>query len=255
MVFADSFDYQTLWSLLARIGDRHRFVRFADLVDDQPPDPFCILRHDVDYSLDSAVALARDEAARGIRATYFLLVNSEYYNLLSPSSAHVPSTIADLGHEVGLHYDVRFLRPFPRERWERLLDAQAALLEELSGRPIASIAMHQPGLHGDDPFQDSSRYLNAYSDRFTKEMPYVSDSCRAWRDTAWRMLTEGPLPGRLQLALHPINWAENDRNRVTIFRELHLDLANRVLREGEDLLAKIAVHPAVVEHNARTAGS
>lgn len=255
MVFADSFDYQTLWSLLARIGDRHRFVRFADLVDDQPPDPFCILRHDVDYSLDSAIALARDEAARGIRATYFLLVNSEYYNLLSPSSAHVPSAIADLGHEIGLHYDVRFLRPFPRERWERLLDAQAALLGELCGQPIASIAMHQPGLHGDDPFRHSSRYLNAYSDRFTREMPYVSDSCRAWRNTAWQMLTEGPLPGRLQLALHPINWAEEDRDRVTIFRELHLDLANRILSEGEDLLAKIAVHPAVVEHNARTAGS
>jgi hypothetical protein len=35
---------------------------------------------------------------------------------------------------------------------------------------------------------------------------------------------------------------------------LHVDLAAAVLREGDDLLAKIAVHGAVVEHNARTAG-
>jgi len=255
LAFADSFDYQTLWSLLARVGESHRFVRFTDLASGQPAEPFCILRHDVDYRLDSAVALAREESARGIYATYFLLVNSTYYNLLAPPHAHVPSALVDLGHEVGLHYDVRSLHPFPRERWDRLLDAQAALLEELSGRPIASVAMHQPGLHGDDPFRQTTRYLNAYADRFTKDMPYISDSCRAWRDIAWRVLADGPLPPRLQLALHPINWADEDRDRFTIFREMHLDLANAVLSEGEDLLAKIAVHPAVVEHNARTAGS
>lgn len=253
--FQDSFDYETLWRLLARIGDSHRFVRFADLVDEQPPNPFCLLRHDVDYSLYAALALAREEAARGIRATYFLLVNSAYYNLLSPSHAHVPAAIADLGHEVGLHYDVRLLRHFARERWDDLLGTQVALLEGLSGQSVRSIAMHQPGLNGDDPFLDTPQYLNAYADRFTKQMPYISDSCRAWRNQAWRTLTAERLPDRFQLALHPLNWAERDRDRVTIFRDLHVDLANAVLEEGEELLAKIAAHAGVVEHNTRTAGS
>jgi hypothetical protein len=253
--FEDSFDYQTLWRLLARIGDRHRFVRFADLIDGQPQGPVCLLRHDVDYTLDAALALAREEAARGIRATYFLLVNSAYYNLLSPSHGHVPAAIAGLGHEVGLHYDVGLLRHFARERWDDLLKMQAALLEGLSGQPVRSIAMHQPGLNVDDPFHDTPQYLNAYADRFTKQMPYLSDSCRAWRNTAWRTLTAEHLPDRFQLALHPINWAETDRDRLTIFRELHVDLANAVLEEGEQLLAKITAHAGVVEHNARTAGS
>lgn len=251
--FRDSFDYETLWRLLARIGDSHRFVRFADLVDDQPPDRLCVLRHDVDYTLYAALALARGEAARGIRATYFLLVNSAYYNLLSPSHAHVPAALAELGHEVGLHYDVRLLQHFPRERWEMLLETQVALLAGLSGQSVRSIAMHQPGLNAHDPFHDTPRYLNAYADRFTKQMTYVSDSCRAWRNTAWRTLTAGPLPDRLQLALHPINWAERDRDRLAIFRDLHVDLANAVLDEGEELLTKIAAHAGVVEHNARTA--
>jgi hypothetical protein len=253
--FQDSFDYETLWRLLARIGDSHRFVRFADLVDDQPRDPFCLLRHDVDYTLYAALALAREEAARGIRATYFLLVNSAYYNLLSPSHAHVPAAIAGLGHEVGLHYDVRLLRHFAREQWDTLLETQVALLEALSGQSVKSIAMHQPALNAEDPFHDTPRYLNAYADRFTKQMAYVSDSCRAWPNTAWRTLTAGPLPDRLQLALHPINWAEDDRDRLTIFRDLHVALANAVLGEGDELLVKIAVHAAVAEHNARTAGS
>jgi hypothetical protein len=252
--FHDSFDYETLWRLLARIGGRHRFVRFADLIDGQPQGPFCLLRHDVDYTLYAALALAREEAARGIRATYFLLVNSAYYNLLSPSHAHVPAAIADLGHEVGLHYDVRLLRHFARERWDDLLGTQVALLEALSGQSVRSIAMHQPGLNGDDPFHDTAQYLNAYADRFTKEMPYLSDSCRAWRNEAWRTLTAEDLPDRFQLALHPLNWAEGDRDRFTIFHDLHVDLANAVLEEGEELVARIAVHAGVVEHTARTAG-
>jgi hypothetical protein len=250
---ADSFDYQTLWKLLARIAERHRLIRFADLIDREPDGRYCILRHDVDYTLYAALFLAREEAARGIHATYFLLVNSRYYNLLSPSHAHVPATLAELGHEVGLHYDVEFLQQFPVERWPELLTAQAVLLERLSGQRVRSIAMHQPGLHGVDPFRNTSDFLNAYSDRFTREMPYLSDSCRAWRNDAWQMLHEGPLPDRLQLSLHPINWAQTDRDRLDIFRDLHLDLADAVIREGDDLLSKIAVHSGVVEHNRRTA--
>jgi hypothetical protein len=248
----DSFDYETLWQLLGRIGASHRLITFSDsIANDQGP--ICILRHDIDYTLYAALALAREEAARGIRATYFVLANSAYFNLLSASHAQVPAALVALGHEVGLHYDVRFFHHFPRDRWDELLDAQAALLERLCGRRIQSIAMHQPALTGDDPFRDTTRYLNAYSARFTEGMTYLSDSCRAWRNDAWRVLAEGPLPERLQLGLHPINWAAEDRPRTAIFRDLHLALANAVLGEGEDLLTKIAAHPAVVEHNARRA--
>jgi len=253
--FSDSFDYDTLWGLLARIVDGHRLVTFTDCLDALPAEPFVILRHDVDYSLYSALMLAREEAARGLRATYFLLVNSPYYNVLSPSHAHVPGELVALGHHVGLHYDVNFFRPFPQERWEQLLDAQVRLLEEVSGARVQTIAMHQPGLNGDDPFRGGVRYLNASSDRFTNGTSYLSDSCRAWRDATWRFLNDGPLPLRIQLGLHPINWAATDRDRTTIFQSLHEDLARAVLSQGEELLAKIAVHPAVVEHNARSSRS
>jgi hypothetical protein len=247
----DSFDYGTLWRMLSRLGEHHRFIRFADVAG-QPPDArFCILRHDVDYSLYSALRLARQEAERGLSATYFLLVNSAYYNVLSPSHADVPSMLAALGHEIGLHYDLQFFQRFPRERWHDLLDREVALLEELSGTRVVSIALHQPRLNADDPFRESTKFINAYADRFVSEIPYISDSCRAWPDAAWQLLAKGPLPDRFQLAIHPINWADHDRDRVEIFRGLHADLADAVLREGDELLAKIAVHPAVLEHDAR----
>ncbi len=250
----DSFDYATYWTLLARISATHRIVRFADVRDGEPEGPFCILRHDVDYSPAAALRLAEQEAERGVRATYFLLTGSAYYNLLAPEHAGFARRLVALGHEVGLHYDVRSFLPFAREEWTRLLRAQAAFLSELAGQPVTSMAMHQPALHGDDPFRGSSDFLNAYDERFTRDAAYVSDSCRAWRNSGWSMFERGEFPPRLQLLLHPINWGESDRDRDTIFREVHDELMTGIAVTREELLAQIACHAGVLEHEAR-AGS
>lgn len=247
----DRFDDQAYFELLERLARTHRPVRFADVKEGLPRVPFFILRHDVDYSTAAALRLARLEAERGFHATYFLLPNSLYYNLLHPDHAGVASALVDLGHEVGLHYDVRFFLAFPRERWEELLLEQAGLLAQLSGAPVGSIAMHQPGLSGPDPFRGCGRFQNAYDDRFFREMAYVSDSCRAWRDAAWEMLARGPVPTRLQLVLHPVNWSPSDRDRVAIFEGVHEDLRAALQRAQADLLQKISRHAGVLEHEAR----
>lgn len=248
----DRFDYATYRELLARIRATHRILAFADVGPQNPPEPFCILRHDVDYSTAAAIRLAIREAEQGIRATYFLMVGSDYYNLLSPQDSHIARTLTGLGHEVGLHYDVNTFLPFPRSEWLRLLHAQAALLSDLAGAPVRSIAMHQPALNGADPFaEEPLPYLNAYAPRFTRDATYVSDSCRAWRDDGWAMFADSRLPPHLQLCLHPINWNDIDRDRVALFRSLHSDAAERVVLRGEHLLEKIACHSGVLEHEAR----
>jgi hypothetical protein len=205
----------------------------------------------VDSSPAAALSLAEAEAARGVRATYFLLLNTSYYNLLSPEHAGVARRIAGIGHEVGLHYDLRFLQAFPRARWEELVDEQARLLGTLSGVPVESIALHQPALVGEDPLRGSTRFLDAYEDRFFKEMAYVSDSCRAWRDSAWRMLAAGPVPERLQLVLHPLNWGAQDRSRGEIFAGIHAELRARLDEAERDLAEKVSRHSGVLEHEAR----
>lgn len=64
------------------------------------------LRHDVDnhsQALDTAVALARWEAEHGWRSTYFLLHTARYWK--DGRWRQAAETIADLGHEIGLHVD------------------------------------------------------------------------------------------------------------------------------------------------------
>jgi hypothetical protein len=247
----DWFDFETYWWILTRIATTNRCVRFRDFADGDVSEPFFILRHDVDYSPAAALRLAEREADRAISATYFLLAGTRYYNLLAPEHAHVARRLAELGHEVGLHYDVNSFRPFPCAEWRNLLRAQADLLSELAGAGVVSIAMHQPALNGEDPFKVDSGFINAYHSQFVRDTVYVSDSCRAWRNGGWSMLQSGVIPRRLQLCLHPINWSERDRDRVSIFRSVHDELIAGIRHAGDELQAKIASHDGVLEHERR----
>lgn len=65
-------------------------------------DPLVIgLRHDVDNTFEPCLQLARWEAERGYRATYFVLHDSPYWE--DPGLESGLSEIASHGHEVGLH--------------------------------------------------------------------------------------------------------------------------------------------------------
>jgi hypothetical protein len=76
--------------------------RFA-FFDREPASGDLLLRHDVDLSLDAALALAELEAETGAQATYFLMTRSVFYNLASPEGEHALTRLRELGHHVGLH--------------------------------------------------------------------------------------------------------------------------------------------------------
>jgi hypothetical protein len=82
----------------ARGGD-YRFAGF-----DRPPEPgVLILRHDVDLSLDGALAVAEVEAAENAWSTWFLMTRSVFYNLASREGEHAIARLSELGHRVAHH--------------------------------------------------------------------------------------------------------------------------------------------------------
>ncbi len=97
---ACAFDLAHYRELLeaAREGG-YRFVFF----DHAPEEHEVFLRHDVDLSLEAAVALAELEHEVGVHATYFLMTESVFYNLASEVGARAIERLRALGHAVGLH--------------------------------------------------------------------------------------------------------------------------------------------------------
>jgi catechol 2,3-dioxygenase-like lactoylglutathione lyase family enzyme len=151
---------------------------------DRPPEPgTVILRHDVDLSLDAALAMAELEAAAGASATYFLMTRSEFYNLDSASGEAALERLRGLGHRVGLH-----------AVWPHV---------DRDDRFDAVLAWHNP-----DP-----EYMRDPVDSFVNAMEtpwadvYRSDSNQHWRQGCpHEELAAGSFE-RLQLLTHPEIWA------------------------------------------------
>jgi hypothetical protein len=161
----------------ARVGG-YRFAFF-----DLPPEPgTVILRHDVDLSLEAAVAMAELEAEAAAVATYFLMTRSEFYNLDSPSGEDAIEQLRRLGHRVGLH---AVWPHFDRdERFDSVL------------------AWHNP-----DP-----EYMREPVDGFVNVMEapwadvYRSDSNQHWRQGCPHEELAAGSFDRLQLLTHPEIW-------------------------------------------------
>ena len=113
------------------------------------------LRHDVDWSIDNALAMAALEHQRGVRASYFLLhpdgdaTRENYFGridadgrlAIDPRLFEHARRLADLGHEVGLHNDLVSLslatgRP-PGDYLAQICEAFAA-----HGLPLAGSSSH-----------------------------------------------------------------------------------------------------------------
>jgi hypothetical protein len=85
--------------LRAAKAGRYRYAGF-----DRPPEPgVVILRHDVDLSLDAALAVAEVEADEGAWSTWFLMTRSVFYNLASSEGDRAISRLRELGHRVAHH--------------------------------------------------------------------------------------------------------------------------------------------------------
>jgi len=186
----------------------------------------------------------------GVRATYFILVTSNNYNILSDHWCNVPRQLIALGHEVGLHYDVKFYQS-PDAGPMSLLQSHVMLLGQLAGEPVRSISVHNPSISGQDIFREAAGFINAYQARFTSEISYFSDSCGAWRTQAVQSLQPGKLPPRMQLLTHPIFWAPQHADRWDRISQFVNQQINLLRRQHEMICNIWHAHSGVREHDQR----
>lgn len=181
-----------------------RFRRYA--ADLAPGD--ALVRHDVDLSPDHAVEMAHIEADLGVHATYFFLVSTPLYSVHNRRTRTAIEEIADLGHDVGLHFSThQHWEDDPGdEAVERAVERERTALATVAD-PIETVSFHAP------PdwvlAREFDGFPSAYAPRFFHDVAYCSDSDQRWRDDP--PLTDG-VPDRLQVLVHPGLWGERDRS-------------------------------------------
>lgn len=200
---AGTFSPQAYADLIA--GVRARGYQARLFADADPAVRHVIFRHDVDFSLAAALAMAEAEKELGVVSTYFLLLRTEFYNLLSDKALAAAKRILDCGHHIGLHFDAA-LYPEDSAQVEAAAASECGLLEAALGRPVETISFHRPdrGLIGQS--ERISGRLNAYGPRFVRDMGYCSDSQGAWHHGAPFDHPAVQQGRALQLLVHPFWW-------------------------------------------------
>jgi len=166
-------DYKNLLSGFQRNG--FNLCNISNF-DKSPPKKIG-LRHDVDFFLEGTLKIAEIENNLNISSTYYVLVNG-YYNLLLEENKKIIFNLLEMGHEIGLHYDLSSYPTDYKNAYDQLI-WEVKFLEKLARTHVTTIVSHQPFINFNDPFVSLSEYLNPSV--FT-DIVYISDSCRAWRD-------------------------------------------------------------------------
>jgi hypothetical protein len=197
-------------SLLHRLHEIGYDFVFIDEIESEKSPLF--LRHDIDLCLERAAEIAKIESKEGVKSTYYILLNTEFYNVHSRRNRQALEDIMAHGHRIGLHFDAVGY-PDGQESFENAVAQECSVLENLIGMPVESISFHRPAPWLQGRQGTIAGRAHAYEPRFFTSLAYFADSQGAWRfghplDDARVLAAKA-----LQLVIHPIWWTE-DRGGV-----------------------------------------
>ncbi len=191
--------------LVSAAAARYRFLRFAE---SSTEGEVALWRHDIDFSPQRALALARVEASSGVRVTYFVQVSSRYYSIFEPEIATVLRQIVTLGHDIGLHFDAEVCAHQAAPDYDRRIAFEARVLEEVAETSVAAFSLHNPttlvGASLNEPFR--AGLVNGSCSDLRALFSYCSDSNGLWRFRTLAEMIADPSVGRLYALTHPEWW-------------------------------------------------
>jgi hypothetical protein len=199
---------------------------------------FILFRHDVDVSLNRALALANIDAELGLRSTFFIDPLGQYYSAFEPDQRKILFEILDLGHDIGLHFDSS-RHPIDTERnLEEALKFESKVLAKAVAEPLA-FSFHNPS-EVDLAFKKDSYagIPNAYSEKLFTQAVYTSDSNGYWRHTPiFDVLFESLGIKPVQVLTHPEWWLDQQMSpRSRIHRAVY-GRSQNVMGSYDSLLA------------------
>ncbi len=176
-----------------------------------------ILRHDVDYTLNGVLEMARIEYELGCTSSFLFRVHADEYNLFTCVAILLVRELLGMGHEIGLHFEAMNVGRALEINPEVLLKREKLVIESILDLPVITCSEHRElsgQIHGTqifeknyDPYQAGFKFY-AMDKRFCNEMKYISDSNANWREGD--PLEHYGRHQRMQVLIHPDWWFEKD---------------------------------------------
>lgn len=192
---------------------------------------FCIVRHDVEFSVDRAYNLAKLEHEKlNVHTNYFFQIRNNSYNLFSHKNIELITKIFNMGHKVGLH--VHFgaldditaenkLREYIINDIEIMINCLKIKIDRFSyHRPPNEILAMNLKINGLINTYDNL-YFHYYDGIRPEKLNiyYTSDSQHKWNYGHPIELIKNNI-NRMQILMHPYSWSEEGYSSHENFSKL-----------------------------------
>jgi hypothetical protein len=154
-----------------------------------------------------AVEIAEIESSMGVYATYFILINTGFYNAFESQNVKYLKKIIDLGHSIGCHFDETQHILGGTDFLVSCIQKEISLLEHGLEIPINVVSMHCPSKFILESNLQIPNVINTYSKVFFKEFKYLSDSLHNWREDAEFIINCSEYK-KIHLLTHPFWYRE-----------------------------------------------
>jgi len=195
------------------------FVLFGDFLPGGPglPPHYIALRHDIDFAPKYSLEMAELEHDAGVKSTFFVLVDGQFYNPLQTDIIRQIRQIHSLGHEIGLHFAISSaaISDIGKEVAFRL-----EILSSIVGDRVRSFSQHDPVNAGFAAITLPPEHYSCVDASLVildNDLLYVSDSAMMWRQYTFDTALDQAR--NLCLLAHPHSWLHQQDDYVAMIRE------------------------------------
>ena len=209
--------YQSILKQALKMG--FTIISFGDYPKFSKKPKIILLRHDIDYSPQRALAIAKIEKKLGLKSTYFVRVHGEYYHPFDHQSYSAIKMITELGHEIGLHSEARSLAQEFKIPVVALFRIEKEILEKIFDLKVVSASEHADLGRSQNYWQKHlfaqiakrkvgiKHYPQEWSD-----FKYLSDSLGSWKEGCLCQNLRKYV--KIQALVHPDWWGPGAQKEI-----------------------------------------
>lgn len=222
------FSYAEYRNIITLVKQNLPIMDFSEVNDEV--NAFCVLRHDIEFSIDRALQMARIEHEDlNVHSTYTVQLRNNTYNALSQKNIEAIQEIESMGHYIGLHQNP------PQMSDDELVDyitKDIETLEHYYGFSVDRFAFHRCGSNPGilERYVEVPGKINCYAKEFfhyfSGDKPeeirvhYLADSNHDWKYGHPFNIDYWDLPQKMQLLTHPYSWTERGYENISNFTKL-----------------------------------
>ena len=228
------FSYIEYENIISLVKMNLPIMDFSDITDET--EKFCVLRHDIEFSIDRALKIAEIEKSLGISSTYTVQLRNNTYNALSQKNIDIIRKINNMGHKIGLHQNPPMMND---EKLIKYILKDIETLEHYYGFEVDRYAFHRCGSNPEilKRYVEIPNKINCYDKKFFHyfkgdtpkklRVYYIADSNHKWK-YGYPIELNFNKVNKIQLLTHPYSWTEdgfdNYSNYLTLIRERKVEL-------------------------------